>query len=130
MSPHTRSRLQRITGPALILLAVLMAAQYVYLVSGVRHRAECQTRFNVSVASTLAIRARLTAASDESQTKLILGVATMMSEPGGKRPTAKERRAQEARYRSLFTEFVSEARRVAAERDANPIPTLEPGQCQ
>lgn len=129
MSPHTRSRLQRITGPALILLAVLMAAQYLYLVGGVRHRAECQTRFNVSVASTLAIRARLTAASDESQTKLILGVAKMMSSPG-KRPTTKERQAQAVEYRRLFSDFVSEARRVAVERDANPIPTLAPGQCQ
>lgn len=103
--PPTR----RLLPAAVVVLALLMGAQYVYLLSGVRERAECESNE----------RARIGALSDENQNRLILGVAEMMTKtkPDAQQ-TKAERRAEDARFRTLFSDFTTQAQEISSQRAA------------
>lgn len=100
---------QRLLPIAVVVLALLMGGNYVYLLSGVRQRAECEGNE----------RARIGALSDDNQNRLILGVAEMMTKtkPDAQQSKA-ERRAEDARFRVLFTDFTTQAQEISSQREA------------
>lgn len=107
MMTERARRAERRLSAAVVALALLMGGQYVYLLSGVRQRAECQQEE----------RGKLAARSDDNQNNLILGVAKLTAEAPEKPTKAQQRRAT-AEYRALFVEFTAEAAKVRAARQA------------
>lgn len=93
---------------AVVVLALLMGGQYVYLLSGVSQRAACESDE----------RGRLGARSDDNQNKLILGVAALTARGDTVKPTPAQQAAARAEYRKLFDDFTGEARSIAAARVA------------
>lgn len=102
--PTTREKLLPV---GVVLLALAMGGQYVYLLSGVRERAQCQADE----------RSRLGGLSDDNQNNLILGVAKLSTAQPVK-PTRAQKAALTVEYRRLFVVFTTEAARVAEGRRA------------
>lgn len=114
---------ERLIGPVVLLLAILMGVQYMLQVSREREIIDCQAGFNSAFSRQLSIRSELSSQAQANVDSIILSIGKLVS-PTDAQPSPAEQVKRAAEYRKLFKDFAAESAAISKKRNETPLPKL------
>lgn len=115
-------KLNQYAGVSMIIMALLLGGTYAVNLHQERERVACQTEYNRVFTVQLHERSRLSAASDDSKTRLLqaMGKALLSKPEKDKKKEAK----RVADFLDLFRAYNKEVTQLEKDRAATPLPPI------